>query len=115
MTASPTVEDLTVRQGSREAIRFITRDLNGTLYEPTGFRMKARLGSYTGAVLFSYTNADPEVTLGEGFALLELDSTTTEPFAPGDYVYDTEARDPSSNDWTRIAEGKLCVTPNVTY
>jgi len=56
------------------------------------------------------------VTLGgaNGTVLLTMSSNTTANIAAGRYVYDVEITGGEANTVTRVVEGIVTVTPNVT-
>ena len=65
--------------------------------------------SYTSSTAYAFTvglNSNGQVTLG-------MTSNTTSTIAAGRYVYDVEITSPSGVV-TRVVEGLVTVTPNVT-
>lgn len=76
------------------------------------------LTNYSGAAQLrkNYTSSNAtsfNVSLSTGVVSLSMNSTSTSVLEPGRYVYDVILTD-SSNTVSRIAEGIITVTPNVT-
>jgi hypothetical protein len=78
------------------------------------------LANYTGAAQLRkhYTSSqstafDVSITPSTGIVRLGLSANTTASLAPGRYVYDVELTD-SGGVTSRIIEGIVTVTPNVT-
>lgn len=78
------------------------------------------LTTYTGAAQFrkhftSSNSVSFTVTLGgnNGIVTLSLSANATANVTPGRFMYDVELTD-SSNNITRVVEGIVTVTPNIT-
>jgi hypothetical protein len=78
------------------------------------------LTTFTGAAQFrrhytSTTAVSFNVTLGgaNGTLTLALSANATANVTPGRYMYDAELTD-SSNNITRVVEGIITITPNIT-
>jgi hypothetical protein len=67
---------------------------------------------YSANVTAEFTVTINEPT--EGIILLSLDAATTSNISPGRYVYDVVTKD-SANTISRVLEGIITVTPQVTY
>lgn len=77
------------------------------------------LADYTGAAQLRkwYTSSNSTsftVTLSNSTVTLGLTSSQTAGLTAGRYVYDVELTDTTSNTISRIVEGIVTVTPNVT-
>lgn len=78
------------------------------------------LTSYTGAAQMRkhYTSSNSTsfvvTTNGSGVVSLTMNAATTNTLVPGRYVYDCELTDTSSNTVSRLVEGIVTVTPQVT-
>ena len=76
------------------------------------FRMQAK-DSYGGTAVITLTNSDfSHVSVSNSFVVTIPAATTTSITAPGRYVYDIEAVEGTTV--TRVLEGSLIVTPEVT-
>ena len=109
-------ENINIPQGSTKVVRFITRGLTGALYDPLGFRMQIR-STVGGTILDEWVTPDADVELSTnagGYVLLTIPDTTTQGYAPGEYVYDAEVEEPLTGLWFRVAQGNVCVDANVT-
>jgi hypothetical protein len=103
--------NLVVDQGATfETVLTLTQD-NGDLIDLTGYSGTAQLRKhYTSSNSTSFT-----VTLGgaNGTVTLGMSANTTANVVAGRYVYDVELVD-SGNIATRLIEGIVTVTPQVT-
>ena len=103
--------NLVVDQGATfETVQTLTQD-NGDLIDLTGYSGTAQLRKhYTSSNSTSFT-----VTLGgaNGTVTLGMSANTTANIVAGRYVYDVELVD-SGNIATRLIEGIVTVTPQVT-
>ncbi len=103
--------NLVVDQGATfETVLTLTQD-NGDLIDLTGYTGTAQLRKhYTSSNSTSFT-----VTLGgaNGTVTLGMSANTTANVVAGRYVYDVELVD-SGNIATRLIEGIVTVTPQVT-
>jgi hypothetical protein len=103
--------NLVVDQGATfETVLTLTQD-NGDLIDLTGYSGTAQLRKhYTSSNSTSFT-----VTLGgaNGTVTLGMSANTTANVVAGRYVYDVELVD-SGNVATRLIEGIVTVTPQVT-
>jgi hypothetical protein len=78
------------------------------------------LSAYTGAAQMRkhYTSSNATsftvTTNGSGTVTLTMSANTTDNLVPGRYVYDCELTDTSSNTVSRLVEGIVTVTPQVT-
>lgn len=81
--------------------------LDVDLTDYTGAAQMRKWFTSSNSTNFSVTLSDSTVTLG-------LTSTQTASLTAGRYVYDVELTDTTSNTVSRILEGIVTVTPNVT-
>jgi hypothetical protein len=83
----------------------------------TGYtaRMQVREKVTSPGTMTSLTTSNGKITLGgaQGTVVLALSATDTGALRPGNYVYDLELVS-SSGYVTRLVEGKVRVTPEVT-
>jgi hypothetical protein len=103
--------NLIVDQGSTFETTVNLTDDNGDLVDLTGYTSSGQIRKH-------YTSSNSVsivVTLGgsEGTVTLGLSANTSANLVAGRYVYDVELTSPSG-DVTRIFEGILTVTPQVT-
>lgn len=103
--------NLVIDQGSSFSATIDVTNIDGTVYNLTGFTVAAQMRkNYTSsvAVTFSATHngAGGAITL----SLLPTITATTE---PGRYLYDVEIKS-AGGSITRIVEGIVTVTPGMT-
>lgn len=106
--------NIDIEQGATWRKRFNV-DVEGTPYDFTGciVRMQARAKHTSDDVLVQKTTVDASITTGAGYFDVEF---TDEESALWDWrkaVYDVEIETPSG-DVTRLLEGTITVSPEVT-
>lgn len=101
--------NLIVDQGSSFQTNFTVNDDGGNPINFTGYTASAQMRKhYTSSNAVSFT-----VQLSnQGVITLSLTSNTTDNIVPGRYVYDVEVV--SGNTVSRVVEGIVTVTPQVT-
>jgi hypothetical protein len=102
--------NITVDQGTDFTTSINVTDEDGIAIDLTDYTGAAQMRkTYTSsnAVSFSVTLSNSTVTLG-------LTASQTIAITAGRYVYDVELTDTTSNTVSRILEGIVTVTPNVT-
>ena len=105
--------NLVVDQGADYFTTILLTDVDGVAIDLTG---------YTGAAQMrkEYTSANAAATFTviitalDGKVDLTLTSAQTSNLVSGNYVYDCELTKTSSNTVSRIVEGQVTVTPEVT-
>lgn len=103
--------NLVVDQGSSFSATIDVTNVNGTVFNLTGYTVAAQMRkNYTSstAVTFSATHNG----IGGAITLSLLPATTTT-IEPGRYLYDVEITS-SGSSITRIVEGIVTVTPGMT-
>jgi hypothetical protein len=103
--------NLIIDQGSTFETTVNMTDSNGDLVDLTGYTGAGQIRKhYTSSNSVNFT-----VSLGasEGTITLGLSANATANLVSGRYVYDIELTDPSG-DVTRVFEGIVTVTPQVT-
>lgn len=103
--------NITVDQGADfETVINVTDD-NGDVIDLTGYSANAQMRKhYTSS---NATNFTTTISSGSGTVTLALNANTSAALAAGRYVYDCELRS-SGNVVTRLVEGIVTVTPQVT-
>lgn len=95
----------------------MTVDINGVLLDLTDYtaRMQARVSYASGTTVLNMTTANSQIVLGgtAGTIVLKLTASQTAALTAGVYVYDLELVSPSG-EVTRLLEGTITVTPEVT-
>lgn len=107
-----TKTNLVIDQGSNFSVTIAILDATGEPFNLSNFTGESQLRKhYT-----SLTATNFSVTLGgaNGTIVLSMSSNTTANISPGRYVYDVEVTSGASNTVTRVVEGIVTVTPNVT-
>lgn len=116
MTASPGMLNLTLSQGATWKLALTYQNANGTPIDLTNYtaRMQARPSYDSSTVSLNLTNGSG-ITLGgtAGTINLLVGATTTASIGAAQYVYDMELVS-GSGEVTRLIEGTLIVTPEVT-
>lgn len=106
-----------VQQGATFTLNFTayTSTALTTAYDFTGYTLaaKARRHYDSTAAAVSFTATILSATAGTG--RLALTSTQTAALTEGYYVYDVEATNSTGASVLRILEGRMLVTPQVTY
>lgn len=106
--------ELFIDQGAdfESALDLIADD--GTAINVTGYIFSAQMRK-------SYYSTNPSATFtiqildaANGNAVITMNSATTTNIAGGRYLYDVKMADPASNTVTRIVEGIVTVTPQIT-
>lgn len=103
--------NLVIDQGTDYSVSITVEDTTESVLDLTGYTGAAQMRKH-----YSSANATSfSVSLGgvHGTVALSMNSTTTTSLPPGRYVYDVELTD-GSNNISRIIEGIITVTPNVT-
>lgn len=103
--------NITVDQGADfETVINVTDD-NGDVIDLTGYTANAQMRKhYTSSNATSFSTS---ISSGSGTVTLSLSANTSGSIAAGRYVYDCELRS-SGNVVTRLVEGIVTVTPQVT-
>ena len=103
--------NLLIDQGTTYSTTLTLTDENGEILDLSGANAASQIRkSYTSSVAASFT-ASVNVEFGE--VTLSLSAETSGNLVAGRYVYDVELTD-GSNNVSRIAEGIVTVTPQVT-
>jgi hypothetical protein len=101
--------NLVIDQGSTYSVDVALRDENGDDLVTSGYTSRAQMRKhYTSSNSVSFTTA-----ISNGNLTLSLSANQTSNIVSGRYVYDAEIID-SSGVVTRIVEGIVTVTPEVT-
>jgi hypothetical protein len=101
--------NLVIDQGSTYSVTINLDDVNGDPINVTGYTSRAQMRKhYTSSNAVSFTTS-----MANGALTMSLTSSQTANIVSGRYVYDAELIDSSSNV-TRIVEGIVTVTPEVT-
>lgn len=102
--------NIVIDQGTDFSTTVNITDEDGVAVDLTGYTGAAQLRKwYTSSNATSF-----DVTLSNSTVTLGLTSSVTTGLVAGRYVYDVELTDTSSNTISRILEGIVTVTPNVT-
>ena len=106
-------QELFIEKGADFITSITLNDINGDAYNLTNFTAKSQVRK-------SYYSSSPTAeflitinTPSSGVINMSLNSANTSNIAPGRYVYDVIIKD-SANTVTRVLEGIVNVTPQVT-
>lgn len=106
-----TKANIIIDQGTTFSTDIYLTDDNGDAIDLTGYTGASKMRKhYTSSNAQSFTIA---LNSSNGYVTLSLSSTQTSNLTPGRYVYDVEVVS-SSNVVSRIVEGIVTVTPEVT-
>ena len=106
-----TKANLVVDQGATYSTSITITDDNDNIYDLTGYTGAAQMRKhYTSS---NATSFSVSLDAASGVVTLALTATQTANLTAGRYVYDVEITS-SSNVVSRILEGIVTVTPNVT-
>lgn len=106
-----TKANIIIDQGTTFSTDIYLTDDNGDAIDLTGYTGASKMRKhYTSSNSQSFTVA---LNSSNGYVTLSLSSTQTSNLTPGRYVYDVEVVS-SSNVVSRIVEGIVTVTPEVT-
>jgi hypothetical protein len=108
-----TKANLVIDQGTTFAAELNLTDENGDALNLNGFTANSQMRKwYTSSnVAATFTT---NIDLENGIISLSLNAATTSSLTAGRYVYDVEITDTLTNDISRVVEGIITVTPNVT-
>ena len=107
-----TKTNLVIDQGSTFSVTISVLDADGNTVDLTNYTGAAQMRKhYTSNTATAFT-----VTLGgaNGTVSLAMNAATTSNVTSGRYVYDVEITDTNTLSITRIIEGIVTVTPQVT-
>jgi len=110
-----TVNNLVIDQGTTFSLTITVADVNGNEIDLTGYTLRAQMRKSYGAnssTSFTVTSETPET----GELVMELTDAQTSALKAGRYVYDVEIEAPEGDGGTvtRVLEGIVTVTPEVT-
>lgn len=108
-----TKANLVIDQGSTFSADLNLTDENGDVLDLNGYTANSQIRKwYTSSnAAASFTTS---INTSSGVITLSLTSTQTSNLVSGRYVYDVELNDTGSNEVSRIVEGIVTVTPQVT-
>lgn len=102
--------NLVIDQGTTYSVDFEVRDANNEIVNLTGYAGEGQVRKhYTSNTYVSFTVN----TYSNGIVRAALTSNQTSSLSEGRYVYDIELTN-AANDVTRVVEGIVTVTPEVT-
>ena len=107
-----------IDQGSMWTLQVIYQDPNSAPINITGYSAKMQLRSLpddpTPALTLSTATGDITINGSQGIINITASSTETGAVDEGTYYYDLEITDPVSNEVTRIIQGQVVVSAEVT-
>ena len=105
--------NLVIDQGANYFSTILLTDVDGIALDLTGYTGAAQIRkeytSSNAAATFTVT-----ITAEDGQVDLSLTAAQTANLTAGEYLYDCELTQTSSNKVSRIVEGKVTVTPEIT-
>lgn len=107
-----TKANLVIDQGTTYSATLNLTDENGDPLNLSGFTANSQIRKwYTSSNAVAFTTS---INVSSGEITLFLTSNQTSNLASGRYVYDVEITETSTNTVSRIVEGIVTVTPEVT-
>jgi hypothetical protein len=104
--------NLVIDQGATYSTTLTLTDENGAVLDLTNTTAASQIRKYySSSVAAEFTTS---VNVAAGEVLLSLTADQTGNLTSGRYVYDVELTSHTSNSITRIVEGIVTVTPQVT-
>lgn len=106
-----TKANITIDQGTTFSTTLNLTDENGDILDLSGYSANSQIRKwYTSSNAVTFTTS---INVSSGTIELSLNANQTSSLTAGRYVYDVEIKD-SSNTISRIVEGIVTVTPEVT-
>lgn len=104
--------NIVIDQGSDFETTIDVTDEDGNVVDLTGYTGAAQMRKhYTSSAQTAFTIA---ITAHTGAVRMSMNAATSSTITAGRYVYDLELTETSSNTVTRLVEGIVTVTPQVT-
>lgn len=104
--------NLVIDQGSDYLTTFDVTDDEGNILDLTNYSGTAQMRKhYTSSTYYSFTVSLDTVN---GIVSLSMSANTTDDIPAGRYVYDCELLDSTNSKRSRLVEGIVTVTPQVT-
>lgn len=104
--------NLLIDQGADYLTTFDVTDDNGDILDLTAYTGTAQMRKhYTSTTYYSFTVG---INVADGVVSLSMSANTTDNIPAGRYVYDCELLDTSNSKRSRLVEGIVTVTPQVT-
>lgn len=104
--------NLLIDQGADYLTTFDVTDDNGDILDLTAYTGTAQMRKhYTSNTYYSFTVG---INVADGVVSLSMSANTTDSIPAGRYVYDCELLDTSNSKRSRLVEGIVTVTPQVT-
>jgi len=101
---------LVLEQGATFSVNFNLTDDNGNPLDLTGYNVISQMKRwYTSSNSTSFTTSS-----SSGVVSIGLDANTTSSILAGRYVYDVYLQETATSTMSRIVEGTITVTPQVT-
>jgi hypothetical protein len=106
-------QELYLEQGTTFVTTVTLDDVYGIVYDLTNITPKSQIRKsyYSANVTAEFDAQIPDPTVG--VIVLQLDAAVTSNLAAGRYVYDVAIQD-TANTVTRVLEGTMIVSPQVT-
>lgn len=109
------IANLTVDQGASFSSDVTVKDANGNAFDLTGYTAAAKMAKgYASTRTRTTITATVDATPTTGVVALTLTAAQTAALDAERYVYDLEITKTASGDVTRVIEGIINVSPQVT-
>lgn len=107
-----TKANLVIDQGTTFSVELDLSDENGDILNLNGYSANAQMRKwYTSSNSLAFSTS---ININTGQVTLSLTANQTGSLTAGRYVYDVELTENSSNSISRVVEGIVTVTPQVT-
>jgi len=108
-----TKANIVIDQGSTFATELNLTDENGDVLDLDGFTAHSQMRKWYTSLNATATFVT-NINVASGVITLSLNATATANITAGRYVYDVELEDNVTHEISRVVEGIITVTPNVT-
>jgi len=105
--------NLTIDQGSDFAIDLVVKD-SGVVKDLTGYSARAQMRSTKGASTIAATFTSTILSAVAGKVKMELSNAASSALSPGKYYYDLELYTSGNTIVSRLMQGTVILTPEVT-
>jgi endoglucanase Acf2 len=106
--------NIVIDQGTDYSTSIIVSDENGDVVDLTGYTGVGQVRKhYTSSTAYDFTITF-SANRAEGIVTISMPRSVTANLEAGRYVYDVEITDTNANNTTRLVEGIITVTPEVS-
>lgn len=108
------IKNLVIDQGTTFSLTITVSDVNDSPLNLTGYTVRAQLRKSYGATSYTAFTTSIGSPASAGEVIISLTASQTTDLKAGRYVYDIEIVSPAPIVVTRVLEGIVTITPEVT-